>query len=393
VPAMKKPSIVILFFLISFANFLGVLYSAALPNLTDDLHITKVDAQKTISFYVIGCLLAQIAYAPVAKAIGRKKAIYIGCAIAIFGSLLCVISIQLEAFSLLLAGRVLTAFGAACGPILTSTLIADAFSLHEQKKILSYLMSGFTLLSALGVTIGGFITQYFAWQDCFYFMLFYALLVSSMCLLLPETSAERGTHHLRIFAILKSYFKQFSNPLPVLYALIVASASIILYVFSVEAPFIAQNQLHLSPDAFGLYNLIPNLGLLLGGLASAYFSHKLSSKKLILLGAVAFTLFSITMWTFFNLGLINTLTLFGFPFLIFFVTPTIMSHGQACILTGSEDKVYASSAIYMLQYFWVFLSISLLGLFPPQDSSMLPIVYSSAGGLMIVLWIAALLKK
>jgi DHA1 family bicyclomycin/chloramphenicol resistance-like MFS transporter len=382
----KKPQISILFFLFTLANVLGVLYAAALPGLKDYFQVTKAAAQQTGSFYLVGCLLAQVVYAPLAKALGRKPAIYIGCSLALLGSLLCLVAIETQAFSLLLFGRVLTAFGAACGVTLTSILISDSLSLHEQKKILSYLMTSFAIIPAIGVTVGGFITEYISWQGCFYFMLFYSVVVSVLCLWLPETAKDKGSHHLHVMRIAKSYFHQFSQLLPALYALIYASSAIILYAFSMEAPFIAKNQLHMPADRFGLYNLIPNIGLFLGGIASAQLSHRLSSKTLIFLGGCGFFLFSAAMWVFFEMNLINAFTLFGMPLLVFFVTPTILSHGQASSLAASEDKVYASSALYIFQYFSMFLSIIILGLFPAQDASALPIVYSCAGFLILALW-------
>ena len=350
----KKPQISILFFLISFANVLGILFTTALPGLADYFQVTKAEAQKTISFYLIGCLLAQIIYGPIAKALGRKPAIYIGCSLTLIGSLLCLISIGIDSFSLLLFGRVLTAFGAACGLVLTNVVISDALSLPEQKKILSYLMSGFAIFPAISVTIGGFITEYMSWKGCFYFMLLYSIFVSGLCILLPETAKEKGFHHLNVIGIAKSYFKQFSQLLPALYAIIVACASIILYAFSAEAPFIAKNQLHMSAGRFGLYNLIPNIGLFLGGIAAAKLTAGFSSKLLILIGGCGFFLFSMIMWTLFEVGFINAITLFGMPLLIFFVTPVILSHGQTSALAASEDKVYASSSLYIYQYCWVF---------------------------------------
>ncbi len=383
----KKPQISILFFFYTFAGVLGVLYSAALPGLKDYFQVTKADAQKTLAFYLIGCLLAQIVYAPLTKALGRKPTIYIGCSLALLGSVLCLIGIETNAFSLLLFGRGVTAFGAACGLTLTSILISDALSLHEQKKILSYLISGFAIIPAISVTVGGFITEYVSWQGCFYFMLLYSVVVSGLCIFLPETAKDKGAHHLHVMRIAKSYFKQFSQGLPVLYAMIIACASVIFYPFAAEAPFIAKNLLHISADRFGLYNLIPNIGLFLGGIASAHLSHRFSSKTLILIGGCAFFLFSIAMWTLFEVNLLNDITLFGMPVLIFLVSPTILSQGRACSLAASEDKVYASSVVYIIVYFLRYLSIVFLGFFPAQDTSALPIVYSCAGFLIIILWI------
>ncbi len=384
---MKKPQVSILFFLISFANVLGLLYAAALPDLTTYFQVTKAAAQKTVSFYLLGALLAQIIYAPLAKALGRKPTLYIGCFVALLGSVSCLIAIDIHSFSLLLAGRVVTACGAASGLILTNTILTDAFSVHEQKKYLSYLMSGFAIMPALAVTLGGFITESFSWIGCFYGMLLYTVFVTSLCLFLPETGTETGSHHLHPLKILKAYGRQFSSAQPFLYMLIVACASIIIYVFSAEAPFIATHQLQIPASHYGLYNLIPNIGLFLGGIASAALSHRCSSKTLILMGGGGFFLFASAMWVLFDVGYLNALTLFGIPLLIFLVAPTILSQGQTSCLAGSTDKVYASSALYIFQYFWIFLAVASLGLFPVTDPLSLPIVYSVSGAVILLLWL------
>jgi DHA1 family bicyclomycin/chloramphenicol resistance-like MFS transporter len=384
---MKKPQVPILFFLLSFPIVLGVLYTAALPLLTNYFQVTKGQGQETVSLYLIGCLLGQFVYATLSNAIGRKPAIYVGCGLSLLGCLLCIISIEMKVFSLLLFGRALTAFGASCGLLLTNTLIADSFSVTESKKILSYLMTGFAIFPAVSIALGGFITEYLAWEDCFYVMLIYAIFITALCILLPETGKERHISHLKITKIVRSYSKQVRNCIAMLYALVVAAAGMFFYVFSAEAPFIAINQLHISPNHFGLYNLIPSVGLLVGGLVAAHTGHKISSKITLLMGSSVFLFFSIIMWFLFGVGFVNILTLFGVPLFIFFVTPAILSNGQALSVAASEDKAYASSTLYIVQYCWMLLSITILSLLKGEKGASLPIVYTISGALMITLLI------
>ncbi len=384
---MKKPQVPILFFLLSFPIVLGVLYTAALPLLTNYFQVTKGQGQETVSLYLVGCLLGQFIYAPISNAIGRKKAIYIGCFLSLLGCLFCIISIEMRVFSLLLFGRALTAFGASCGLVLTNTLIAESFTVTESKKILSYLMTGFAIFPALSITLGGFITEYLSWEDCFYFMLIYAVFITALCILLPETGKERHISHLKITKIVRSYSKQVRSYIAMLYAGVVAAAAMFLYVFSAEAPFIAINQLHISPNHFGLYNLIPSVGLLFGGLIAGVIGHKISSKITLLIASFAFLFFSLMLWFFFGTGFINILTLFGVPLLIFFVAPAIISNGQALSVAASEDKAYASSTMYIVQYCWMLISIILLSLLKGEKAASLPIVYTISGALMITLLI------
>lgn len=279
------------------------------------------------------------------------------------------------------------AFGAACGVILTSTMVAESFSVKETRQKFSHLMSSFILFPSVGVMIGGFLTRYVSWESCFYFMLLYAIFVIGLCLFLPETGQEKSVSHLHILKIARAYISQFSSGTALLYGLIVACASIFLYVFSAEAPFIAERWLHISPDLFGLYNLIPNLGFFLGGIVSAKLIHKVAAKTLVLMGICSFFLFSGLMLFVFMSGFVNAITLFGMPLFIFMAAAAIMPNAQACALARSEDKPYMSSLLYVMQYFWVALSIIALRFLSPDDASVLPLVYTSSGILMILLWL------
>lgn len=382
----RRPQIPILFFLLSFANILGVSLSAALPDLREYFQITKGETQNTISLYLVGCFLGTIIYAPIANAIGRKPVIYIGGGIALFGSFLCLVAIQFDSFSLLLLGRCLTAMGAVSGTTLTNLLLADTYPHAEIKRIYSYLMSGFAIIPAIGVMIGGFITEYFSWQGVFYFMLFYTVSVVFASILIPETAKGRDWSHFRPARIVKSYFNEFCNVPFILYVFLVACGSIVVYIFAAEAPFIAIKQLHMSESRYGLFNLIPNIGILLGGFLSAYLGRTHSMNAILGWGGLLFFASSVMMWIFFDQDL-GTATLFLFPSVVFLLSIIILSNGVAQAIKMAVNKTYASSLIAMMQYLMIFIGLEALSLFSSQNSSAMPILYTIGGGGVLLLWI------
>src|SRR5437868_6291981 len=95
---LRKPQTLILLFLFSFSNFLGLMYSAALPDLTAYFGVEKWAAQQTVVLFLFGFGVGQLIYGPLSSAIGRKNAIYIGCTIAILGSIICVLAIKMNFF-------------------------------------------------------------------------------------------------------------------------------------------------------------------------------------------------------------------------------------------------------------------------------------------------------
>lgn len=382
---MQKPQVPILIFLMSLGNVLGVLLAATLPELPAYFHTSKANVQSLISLYLAGCCCGQIIYAPIANAFGRKTALYTGGFFAILGSLLCIFSIHLHIFPLLTIGRFITALGASCGVIVTNTMLSDTLTSAEIKKIFSYISCGFAIIPSFGVAIGGMLTEYLSWQWCFYFMLFYACVILGACSFLPETLKTRELKALHPLKIIRSYFHELTSLPFVLSAILLGCSSIILFLFAAEAPFVAINQLHMRPSAFGFYNFIPNIGMLLGGLISARLGHTKISFP-ILKGVSLFLFAALTMWLLFDLNLVLSFSLFFFPFLIFFSFPFIFANGQTQALDVAKNKTYASSVMYLTQYGVVFLTLSSLYLFPQESISTMPILYALSGICMLLLY-------
>lgn len=383
---MKSPQISILVFVMSLANVLGILFVAALPDLTKSFQITKAQGQETISIYLIGCVLAQIIYPALSKAFGRKGALYTGCSLAILGSALCLLSVEIVSFSLLLLGRFMAAIGAASGSVLTGTIVSESFTPSESKKKFSHLMSGFIIIPSLSVVLGGFITQYLSWEKCFYFMFLYSIFVTAIAIFLPETAKEKSIQHLHIAKIAKSYWKELFNAKALLYGFILANASIILFLFASEAPFLSENRLHIPAKNFGLYNLIPNLGFFLGAFFCAKISQKTNTNSIIITASSLFFIVGLIMWILFQGGHLSPAALFGLPFFIFAAAAFILPNGYACALATTDDKPYLSSIIYVIQYLWVAIAVAALRFFPSRDAAVLPMAYTLAGALMIILW-------
>lgn len=381
----KVPQIFILLFLFSFSNVLGLMYSAALPDLTAFFGVSKSSAQQTLVLYFAGFGLGQLIYGPLSSAIGRKNAIYIGCSIAILGSLLCIFAIKEKLFFLLLIARLMTALGAACGLSMTFTMISDVFDHTEARQKISVLLGGFAFFPAVGIYIGGLLTHYYSWESCFYFMAFYSLFILTLTLFLPETLKERDISHLHPIRMLQTYFSHFKHSLFLFCSMILGVSGGVIYIFAAEAPYIATNQLKISPDLFGLLNLIPFFGLFLGGFFSSYISNKFTPKALILIGALIYFISSVFMFISFEIGFITASSLFIFPLVIFFSFPMIFSSSSLLGISISPHKSYASSLINFLQIMVGFLIMEIIFFFPADNANVLPLVYSIIGIILLIL--------
>ena len=383
----KKPQLTILLFLFSFSNVLGMMYVASLPSLTTFFGIEKGIAQQTIALFLVGYALGQLIYGPLSSALGRKVAIYIGCCLALIGSLICVLAIEIQSFSLLLIGRLVTALGSASGLSMTFTMISDVFTHAEAKKKISLLIGAFALFPAVGIFIGGLLTEYISWKSCFYFMLIYCVFILVLSFFLPETLKEKDSSHLHPLRVLKTYFSHFRHLVFLFCSLILGISGGIIYIFAAEAPYIAINQLGTSPDLFGLLNLIPFFGLFVGGFFSSFISSKLSPKRLILLGTLIYFVSSLIMLASFQLNYVNVNTLFFIPLAIFFSFPLIYSSSSLLGISISPHKSYAASLINFIMLMIAVLIMESLFLFPSPEAVILPAIYSCIGVILIFLWI------
>src|SRR5579872_5320134 len=164
------PSLIVLLLLVSFGSVGAVLIAPALPAIQLFFNRSVGEAQLVITAYLAGYGLGQLPYGPMANGLGRKKTLMIGIIIAIFGSLLCVLSKTTHSFALLIFGRFVQALGACVGLKISFTMIADCFEQKEATRKVSQLIFAFAIMPGVAMAIGGWLTQMFDWQSCFYFL-------------------------------------------------------------------------------------------------------------------------------------------------------------------------------------------------------------------------------
>lgn len=384
---LQKPNIFVLVLFFSFANVIGVMLSAALPSIEMFFHVNKDTSQNVISIYLLGCFLGQFLYAPMMNAIGKKKSLIIGISLAILGSILCLSSITITSFNLLLMGRFFTALGTCCGPVLTIAIVTDYFSHNESKKIFSLLMSGFSIIPAIGVYFGGVVTTYISWQACFYLMLGYCSIVLWLSKFIHEIVQDHDFSHFHPFRIARGFYREFSSIPFTTFMLISSCASCSMFVFATEAPFIAKKFLQMSASLYGLCNLIPNFALFIGGVFSAYIGHKISSDKTLGICSSLFIAVALVIGLLFGFEIFSLFTVFIIPATLFILTPFIVSSGRSIANMFSVDKSYAASCLYILTYLSMFLTISSFHLFSDTTTLAMPIIYLGLGGIMLVFWL------
>jgi predicted MFS family arabinose efflux permease len=369
--------------LISLATVAAVLVTPALPELSRIFHLSTANSQWTMTSFLFGFSLGPLIYGPLGNRIGRKKSILLGLAISIVGSGLALVA---DSFWILCIGRFIQALGAAVGLKITFTMVGDLHTGPRAIEVLSLLLLGIAIAPSIGVSIGGFLTVAFTWKGCFAFLMLYSLLLLVLCSTLPETAKQLDPEALEVRRIAHNYLKQFKNPLITLHALIMGLSIAVLYVFANEAPYIAIELMGISPEKYGLFNLLLPIGMCLGLLLGNRFANKIPSRQamfygilLALAGALAMTACLVgKMDSGWSLFIPQIVILMGTYFLWLFAS----SAG----LSMATDKSNASAVMQFINLGCATAATFLIGIFAPKAILTLPIVTVLLVLLTLLVW-------
>lgn len=383
-----KPSFIFLFLLIAFGSITAVDFTPGLPQISQDFGVTAAQAGWTISLFLIGYTFGQLIYGPLANRYGRKRALYLGISLEIMGSLLCAFSENLHTFQLLIWSRLVMALGAGVGLKMSFTLVAESYAEIEAKKLTAHLLSAFAITPPMGVAIGGFLVQYFSWTATFYFTAIYGLVLFLLTLRVSETAKNLDLDALKISKILTKYAAVLKTIKLPLAAMLMGSCTALIYIFAALAPFIAMEMMGLTPSTYGLWNLVPIIGMLLGSQISARYSHKLSAINLITLGILCAFISIIVMILAFKLGYILSVFLF-IPAIVTRMGANIVYASASHIaMTSSEDKSNTSAMMSFLNMSVATFSVLSLSFFHKITAMLLPLTYA---GLMVFATVLTLL--
>lgn len=369
-----KLPITTLLLLISFASVNAVLFTPALPNIAYFFEVNEVTAQQTITWFLIGYAIGQLLYGPIANRFGRKPALFIGISLQIMSSLLCVFAGLIHQFWLLIVARFLLALGSGVGLKMTFTLVNDCYSPQVASKKVSYLILSFAITPGLSIAIGGILNTYFGWTSCFYAGAIYGLALLLLVKRLPETQLLLDLNALKLMHLLHEYGKQFKNKQLMVGGLLMGSATCFVYVFAVLAPFIAITIFGMDSAQYGIANILPPVGLVLGSLSGAQLQQKLSVKSLIYSGILIISAGVICMLIAMLMHFSIWVALFLPMIMICFGLCFITANASTVAMSHASDKAHGSAVMNFVNMGLTTLVVLLLSLFPIK-TLLLPSVY------------------
>lgn len=344
---------------ISIASVSAAIITPALPAIQAHYGLTLGSVEWIVSAFLIGYVLGQLIYAPLANQYGRLKALRIGLAINLLGIIVCLAALTSEAYWLLIIGRLITALGAASGLACTFMLINEWLPESLRKTAMSYSVLSFALGVGLAVMLGGVITEYWNWQGCFWFLLIYGAVMLYGTKVFSETLTTPKPIH--PMTILRDYSAALVSSKLVIFSLVVGCCSAISYCFSAAGPQISHDLLHLSAAQYGYWNGLNIVGMLCGGFFVKELLTRFSVNWVIAIGFLGVALGVISLLILWMIDSHSALWFFLTTASLYLFSSLLFSGGSLVASNAISDKASASSMMSFVNMCFATAAVILMG--------------------------------
>ena len=201
-PILTLLALVINAFAIGSTEFISV---GLMPLIVNSLHVTLAQAGLTVSLYAIGVTIGAPLLTVLTGKWNRKYLMIVIMLLFIIGNLVAAFALS---FSMLLAGRIISALAHGLFMSVSSVIAADVVEPNKRASAIAIMFTGLTVATVTGVPLGTFIGQQTNWHFTFIFIaIIGALGLIANLFLIPKHLPIPGVVDLRgIIRIFKNKF-------------------------------------------------------------------------------------------------------------------------------------------------------------------------------------------
>ena len=259
-------------------------YLPALPAITAALNTDVANTQLTLSIFLIGFAVGQLAYGPLSDRYGRRPVLLFGMVVYVAASVACVFTTSIEG---LITARFLQALGACAGPVLGRAIVRDVYGPHDAARVLSYIGTAMALAPLAGPVLGGWLTVWSGWRATFVFLTAYSLVLTLwVWRVLGETSPQHAGAAIRPDKLLSTFGTLLRNRHYRGVLLCNALAYAGLFAFISASPFVFIGMFGFSPQGMGLAFGVMISGYMAGTVVSGRLSRRAGPERLLRAGSV-----------------------------------------------------------------------------------------------------------
>jgi MFS transporter, DHA1 family, multidrug resistance protein len=242
----------------------------ALPRLAAVFATTPDKAQLTLSVFLIGFAIGQLAYGPISDRFGRRPVLLFGLVVYTLAGIGCALAGSIDQLVLC---RLLQGVGGCVGRVMGPAIVRDEFHAQQGAQVLSYVTLVMALAPLIAPVIGGYLLIFADWQAIFVTLAgFGAIVLAVIAARFGESSKHRDAQATQIPTLLRNYRRFLSNRACLGYALIncFVFAGLFSYISGSSFVFI---------EVFGLPSHV--YGMLFGATALSFMSGAALNGRLV----------------------------------------------------------------------------------------------------------------
>ncbi|MBM3534026.1 MAG: multidrug effflux MFS transporter [Alphaproteobacteria bacterium] len=268
--------------LVAFQAISTDLYLASLPTMQRVFATDEARVQLTLSVFLLGSALMQLAYGPISDRFGRRPVLRFAIALYVAASLACALAPTIETLILF---RLLQAIGSCAGVTLGRAVARDLYAPVVAARVLAYMASAMALAPIVGPMLGSWMTVAFGWQANFLFLAgFGAICLIGLYTLLDETNLKPDPTALDPKRLVANYASLLSDRVFVGYALAVTLAYCGIFSFISGSSFTLINVLGLPTEQFGFCFGAAAAGYSAGALMAGRLIQRFGIERMVIVG-------------------------------------------------------------------------------------------------------------
>jgi DHA1 family bicyclomycin/chloramphenicol resistance-like MFS transporter len=326
--------------LLTFSGTLAMhIFVPALPAAARDLGATPAQMGLTISLYILGLAVGQLAYGALADRHGRRPVLMAGLTLYTLAGLAAALAPGVQA---LIAARLFQALGGCAGLVLGRAIVRDLAGPQDAARRLALMNLMVTVGPGLAPLLGTALSEAAGWRAIF--VLLCALGVANFLFtwrMLPETGRRSSQG---AAALARNYLQLAGSPVFLGYAIGGGCATTAMYAYVASAPFIFINALHRPAHEVGLYLAILISGIWLGSvLASRLMAARLPITHVLVWANLASVLGA---FVFLGLALSGRLSVLGvvLPMFVFTLGAGVASPAALTQAIGVDPQIIGSAS-------------------------------------------------
>lgn len=312
----------------------------ALLAISDGLNAPLESVQLTIPVYMLALGMANPLYGMLSDRIGRRSGIFIGLGIYLAGASVCALSPSID---VLLIGRFLQGFGAACAPVICRAIIRDKFHGVHLAQTMAIASMFFAMGPMLAPLLGFVLYATAGWRAVFLLLIVLSLVMFIATWYQSETLPPEARREQSFVSIWQDASSVIKHPQSRAFIILSCVATTIILTFLAHAPVIYAN-LGASAGKFSVMFACTSVGIVFGQLINHRLLAVITPDRAALYASVVVAGTAMVIWVAaisdaLNMYLFTGLMfMFNTSYLLIFsnlVSLTLEPHGQRAGMASS----------------------------------------------------------